>query len=173
MSKEHFSFTTKWNCKSNVLYNEVEVFIPNTQTSLKILAIWDTGASSSAITQDIVDTLGLSATGVSSVNTAAGLALQNTFIVDVRLPNAVTVSGVTVTGIPSIAGANMLIGMDIIGLGDFSVTNFNNETCMSFRFPSIHEIDYARHPMHKWITPKHIPPGKPGSNRTPKKKKRR
>lgn len=33
--------------------------------------------------------------------------------------------------------------MDIIGIGDFSITNFNQKTCMSFRIPSLHEIDYV------------------------------
>jgi len=44
---------------------------------------------------------------------------------------------------------------------------------MSFRLPSSHEIDYVKN-LTYGITPiKHIPPGKPGSNFTPKKKKRR
>jgi uncharacterized protein YecA (UPF0149 family) len=33
--------------------------------------------------------------------------------------------------------------MDIITLGDFAVTNFNGNTCMSFRVPSLHQIDYV------------------------------
>jgi hypothetical protein len=36
--------------------------------------------------------------------------------------------------------------MDIIGLGDFSITNFEGRMCMSFRFPSKHEIDYCKNP---------------------------
>ena len=33
--------------------------------------------------------------------------------------------------------------MDIISLGDFSVTNVDGKTAMSFRFPSIKEVDYV------------------------------
>jgi uncharacterized protein YecA (UPF0149 family) len=40
-------------------------------------------------------------------------------------------------------GIDVLIGMDIITLGDFSVTNFQGNTCMSFRVPSLHQIDYV------------------------------
>lgn len=34
--------------------------------------------------------------------------------------------------------------MDIITLGDFSITNYNGVTCMSFGLPSKHEIDYVK-----------------------------
>lgn len=33
--------------------------------------------------------------------------------------------------------------MDVINLGDFSITNFAGNSCMSFRTPSLHEIDYV------------------------------
>lgn len=36
----------------------------------------------------------------------------------------------------------LLIGMDIIGLGDFAVTNANDKTTFSFRIPSVREIDF-------------------------------
>jgi len=36
----------------------------------------------------------------------------------------------------------LLIGMDIIGLGDFAVTNTNDKTTFSFRIPSVQEIDF-------------------------------
>lgn len=38
----------------------------------------------------------------------------------------------------------MLIGMDIITTGDFSITNYNEHTTMSFRTPSIQTIDFVR-----------------------------
>jgi predicted aspartyl protease len=175
MPQQHFSFTTKWPVgRVNVLVNQVEIIVPNTNTSLKVNAIWDTGASATAITQNVVDKLGLLPTGITNVNTANGTALQNTYIVDVGLPNQVKVKDVTVTAAAAFSGGcDVLIGMDIIGLGDFSVTNYNDETCMSFRIPSVHEIDYARNQNHKWIPAKQIPPGQTGSNRSPKKKKRR
>jgi predicted aspartyl protease len=175
MSQPQFSFTTKWPVgRVNVLVNQVEIIIPNTNNVLKINAIWDTGATSTAITQNVVDKLGLLPTGMTNVHTANGTALQNTYIVDVRLPNQVQVKDVTVTAAAAFSsGCDALIGMDIIGLGDFSVTNYNGETCMSFRIPSCHEIDYARNQNYRWMQGKQIPAGKPGSNRTPKKKRRK
>ena len=37
----------------------------------------------------------------------------------------------------------LLIGMDIIGLGDFAVTNADGKTTFSFRVPSVEEIDFV------------------------------
>jgi uncharacterized protein YecA (UPF0149 family) len=39
--------------------------------------------------------------------------------------------------------------MDVITLGDFSITNWNDKTCMSYRYPSLHEIDYRKSPKLK------------------------
>ena len=36
----------------------------------------------------------------------------------------------------------LLVGMDIIGMGDFAVTNANGRTTLSFHIPSIKEIDF-------------------------------
>jgi len=34
--------------------------------------------------------------------------------------------------------------MDIIRLGEFAITNNNNETKFSFGYPSIHNIDFVK-----------------------------
>ena len=39
---------------------------------------------------------------------------------------------------------DVLIGMDIISLGDFAITNVGGKTTFSFRFPSIAEIDFVK-----------------------------
>ena len=90
------------------------------------------------------------------------------------MPGKVIIQGVIASEVDALtSGCDALIGMDIITLGDFSITNHKGVTCMSFRLPSSHEIDYVKN-LTYGITPiKHIPPGKPGSNFTPKKKKRR
>ncbi len=59
------------------------------------------------------------------------------------LPNDVGVVGALVTGLPPIDGFGALLGMDVIALGDFSITNVDGRTWMSFRFPSRVGIDYV------------------------------
>ena len=68
---------------------------------------------------------------------------RNVYLVNIGLPN-----GVMIPNIPAVwgemAGLDVLIGMDIITLGDFAVTNQNNVTTFSFRIPSLHTIDYSK-----------------------------
>ena len=40
-------------------------------------------------------------------------------------------------------GPDVLLGMDIITIGDFSITNQAGNTVFSFRVPSQHTIDYV------------------------------
>lgn len=106
--------------------------------------LWDTGASRSSITQRIVDDLSLIPIGKNNVSTANGIVPVNTYFVDIGLPNGVTVQNVLVTCCDLGQDIDILIGMDIIRHGDFSITNVNNKTTFSFRTPSIKEIDYVK-----------------------------
>jgi gag-polyprotein putative aspartyl protease len=167
------AFTIKSNAGIlNQLVSLVNVVVPNTIRTIQVKAIWDTGATATVITDNVVRSLGLIPTGMSNVNTANGPAIQNTYIIDVVLPTGITVKDVTVTGAMALSGGcEVLIGMDIITIGDLSITNHKGITCMSFRIPSLHEIDYVKNLDFKLIP--NIPAGKPGSNLTPKKKNRK
>jgi hypothetical protein len=110
----------------------------------KALALWDTGASKSVISAEFAKTLGLTPTGVREVHHGGGVSIENTFVVNFYLPNGVGVVGVTATEFKaSHTQFSALIGMDVIGLGDFAVTNVNGQTWMSFRVPAHHAIDYV------------------------------
>ena len=140
----HSALTVKADAIANVLVSDINIHIPNTADRAQINAIWDTGATSCAITMKVAYALKLPQTGFAQVNTANGLVTQPTFTVDIGLPNGVLIQSVLVTGVDGLSsGCEALIGMDIITLGDFSITNHNGRTCMSFRVPSSHEIDYV------------------------------
>jgi predicted aspartyl protease len=152
------------------LQTQVAILPTSQKKNFEINAIWDTGATGSAIITKVVQELGLIPTGKAQVSTANGLAIQNTYTIDIALPNSVTIIGIIATEIDALsAGCDALIGMDLITLGDFSITNHKGVTCMSFRVPSSHEIDYVKNPTYG-ITP--IRSGKP-TNYTPPKKKRK
>lgn len=107
-------------------------------------ALWDTGATKSVITDATVAALNLTPVGTTIVNHAGGSSPSNTYMVNFILPNNVTITGVLVSQCSDTAGHfGAIIGMDIICTGDFSITNVGNETCMSFRIPSIKTIDYV------------------------------
>lgn len=104
-------------------------------------AIWDTGATKSCIAKRIVDELNLIAVGRTSIGTANGITDANTYLVDIGLPNGVTVKNILVT-CADLGDDDVLIGMDIITKGDFSITNYKGKTMFSFRTPSVAKIDY-------------------------------
>ncbi len=106
--------------------------------------IWDTGATNSVITQKIVDDLKLKPTGVTKINSVEGEGTSPVYLVDFLLPMGVIIPGLRVTLGKLAEGNDALIGMDVITLGDFSITNKNNNTKMSFRIPSMHEVDYVQ-----------------------------
>jgi hypothetical protein len=64
-------------------------------------------------------------------------------LVNFELPNRVLVAGCLVTEFPPPEHFSVIVGMDVIGLGDFSITNVSEQTWMSFRTPSSVAIDYV------------------------------
>lgn len=109
----------------------------------KFVGIWDTGASATVITKNVVDALGLKPIGKTKIRHANGEATVNMYYVNLFLPNQVAFKFIRVTeGI--LGDADILIGMDVITKGDFAVTNFNGKTTFSFRCPSHKEIDFVK-----------------------------
>ena len=175
MPKPNSAFTVKSNGGLlRTLTSDVNIHIPGNANSVHVQAIWDTGATGSTISKKTVQQLGLIQTGFAMMHTANGIVNQRTFTVDIGLPNRLLIQGILVSEVDAlVGGCDALIGMDIITLGDFSVTNHKQNTCMSFRFPSCHEIDYVANPNYG-ITPiKKLATGSKGSNLTLPKKRRR
>ena len=106
--------------------------------------LWDTGASKSSINKKIVDDLGLIPVGNINISTANGVTTVNSYFVDIGLPNHVMIPDVLVSCADLGDDIDVLIGMDVIKYGDFSITNTNGKTTFSFRTPSIKEIDYVK-----------------------------
>lgn len=100
--------------------------------------LWDTGATNTVITKEIAKKLGLFPSGQAITHGVGGEHLGNTYIISVELSNGAIFPFIKVTeGI--LNGFDVLIGMDIISYGDFSITNYNRQTIFSFTLPSIKE----------------------------------
>ena len=109
----------------------------------EFVAIWDTGATHSVITQRVVDACALKPIGTTTVSHAQGVAEDvDIFLVNGGLPNGMRFPGLLVIqGV--LRDADVLVGMDIINQGDFAVTNPGGRTKFSFRIPSIADIDFV------------------------------
>ena len=143
------SCTLKSEGKLNVIGTDVLVlsntrFVNTSYTPKMWRGIWDTGASGSCINQRIVDDLKLIPVGRKQISTAGGLKETNTYLVDIGLPNNVIVRNILVSCADLGENLDVLIGMDIISLGDFAITNFSGRTTFSFRLPSVASIDFCK-----------------------------
>ena len=134
----------------NVLISPCEVsdvWDPNSSDPQPITksfnALWDTGATHSAITQQVVDACGLVPESIQpEAHHAYGIAKNvPAFLVKIKLPTNVEFPGLRVT-LGKFPSSDVLIGMDIIGLGDFAVTNRDQKTKFSFRVPSQGGLDF-------------------------------
>lgn len=152
--KPIFSFTTKVPQKVNVLQNEIQVseafdisIGPPQPIKKQYICIWDTGATGTVISKNVIDGLGLQPSGKVTVHVVGssdslGEYETNTYLVNLYLPNNVVITARAAEG--SITGCDVLIGMDVISLGDFAVTNHNQKTTWTFRLPSCDEIDFVK-----------------------------
>lgn len=110
---------------------------------LTVPAVWDTGATTSVISNNVVSNLELSPTGTVMCYTVNGPRVVARYSINIHLPNQLTIFGLRVVD-EDIHDAGSLIGMDIIGRGDFAITHENETTCFSFQIPSTRTLDFAR-----------------------------
>lgn len=141
------AFSTKSDGLLMQLHNEV--YISANGQKVTVRALWDTGATMSAISHSVAEDLKLVPIGKQIVATPTGSKEVDTFCVDTMLPNNVNFEGIIVIdseiGSQTAGGEpiGMLVGMDIIGRGDFAVTNHNGRTIFTYRCPSVGSIDFV------------------------------
>ena len=150
------AFTIQFNKIANTLKSKVTVLCNEDAESF--YALWDTGATISCISHDVVQRLKLVPTGKMPIHTPSGQSICNTYLVDILLPNNVLVKDNQVCE-SEIGGQGLgvLIGMNIITQGDFSVSNFQGKTTFTFRIPSVKETDFVKEAQMQTITGTHGP----------------
>lgn len=151
------SFTTTNKSIVNVLQNEVLIskafsINKNENEKCKFIATWDTGATNTMISQNVVDKCKLISTGMTQVATAGGIVDANTYVIDLVLPDNMIIQNLNVT-CGNLNNTDVLVGMDIMNMGDFSVSNYKGQTKFTFRRPSLQHADYVKnstiHAEHK------------------------
>ena len=152
-SIKYHGFIKSYDCLKNKLITTANLF-PITSlskdlrnTPVEIKALWDTGATLTFIKPKLCEQLklGMARTGSSAVIAGVGgqvkadftylsIGLSNNFIIEY--------CPVYVTDFP--VNVDMVIGMDIINMGDFSVCNTDTKTSFSFimRIPTIREHQF-------------------------------
>jgi hypothetical protein len=116
-------------------------------------ALWDTGAGTSLITQRIVNECGLKPIRNSKLQSVSGVQKTEVYLVNIYLPGDILFCKIPVVrGDFSHGRWDMIIGMDVIGIGDFSVKNRNSTTEFSFTVPSQEKVDAtSMHPISRAV----------------------
>ena len=102
---------------------------------IKTFAVWDTGATHSVLSPKIVQELGLF-----PIDTCIVRGINHDQISDIVIASISLTSELFLTGrrfsVNNIPGADVLLGMDIITMGDFVINNADGQTLFSFVIPS-------------------------------------
>ena len=106
-------------------------------------AIWDTGATNTVISHRVVNECGLKQAGIERVRDTHEVRWCRAYYVNLWMMNDMLFVGRRVTR-ANLTGTDILIGMDIIGEGDFAVTSNDGNTVFSFRVPSMECIDFVK-----------------------------
>lgn len=103
-------------------------------------AAWDIGAQFTFISPRLVEQLHLQPYKQGQIMGIGGDQTVNIYLVHIGLPNGKMICKSEVY-CSDIDDYDLLIGMDIIGLTDFLITNSNNHTTFQFRIPSIGDVN--------------------------------
>ena len=120
------------------------VSAPAGTASVTVNALWDTGATFSAISVDVANRLKLVPTDTVSVAGVHTINTVNAALVTVELPDSVIKKDIRVAICNLNSQVGMILGMDIIMLGDFAVSNGGRQSLFSFAVPPFKsKIDFS------------------------------
>ena len=100
------------------------------------VALWDTGSQSSCISEKCARSLGLRPVKNAVIHDINGISQKPVYLVNIILPNQTVIPCVEVVEIVVTSGPEVILGMDVIMQGNFSVSNFNGSPVFSFGLPS-------------------------------------
>jgi len=137
----HHAFKIQYPGITRALVSDVTACDFENKNRANFKAIWDTGATNSVITKNVVDGLKLVPTGITKVFGVNSSCEQPTYLINLILPNRVNVVNINVTECNlNSPGNDLLIGMDVICIGDFSISNYGQKTTFCFSAPPHHNI---------------------------------
>lgn len=131
MDKDIQAFTIYGKGLLSVLVTDVNVrhaeslcniFQLKKTSSCECKAIWDTGATNTAISKKLARKLNLKVISTAECDGINTTILTNIYKIDLLLPNKIAVLDIDVSEVDNIIDADILIGMDVILLGDFSIS---------------------------------------------------
>lgn len=97
--------------------------------------VWDTGATNTLISSQVVEALGLASIEKSLVEGVGGIIKSAVYNISIYLADNIVFKNVKVL-CSDIGDYDLVVGMDIIAQGDFVISSNKGQVCFSFRYPS-------------------------------------
>jgi predicted aspartyl protease len=110
-----------------------------------VLALVDTGATNTSISNKLAASLGLAIIEQCWVGAAGGTHRANVYSIDVLLRSMVNFTNIRAAEfVKTNQIFDIIVGMDILTLGDLAITNHGHRTVLSFRVPpDTRHIDFV------------------------------
>lgn len=122
----------EYNCIEKFIHTEVTIISDNGSRHI-CEAMWDTGGLQSCISPQLCSTLALKPIKKRLLHSVTGVDEVGIYNLNVQLSDNIVLPDIPVLSTnTTITGYHMIIGMDIISRGNFSVTNENNRTIFTF-----------------------------------------
>ena len=131
LKPNHHAVSLDFTEKKNVIKTDCYVRSSYSTQAPQVIALWDTGAMFSAISSNLAIQLCLPIVGKRNIQGVHSNQEANMHLINLILPNNVEIVKVPVAAIN--IEFDVLIGMDIIGLGDFAICRGQY---FSFVYPS-------------------------------------
>jgi hypothetical protein len=135
------AFVKKYPALAPDLNTDIEVFPVSSvnHQGTTVYAIWDTGASQTVITHRLMSQLNLIPIETKLVHGVNSKQLVDVVAISIKLPNGFLISDIRVFVCDIPSPIDLLIGMDIIQLGDLHISNSGGHTLFSFVIPPLPE----------------------------------
>jgi hypothetical protein len=113
--------------------------------AIDVRAMWDTGSIGTCISSRLAEILNLKTVDSWQLKSIHDSKPANVYILDLTLPDNIIIQNILATEVATGGEFDCIIGMNIIRLGDFSITNDNGKSIMSFRLPAANiPIDFTK-----------------------------
>ena len=146
-ASKHLTLSYYFSSKQSRIITPVNLYsIPfNSSLYFSTDALWDTGASISAITPEIRDKLKATTIDKKPIAGVHSTQIVDLVYITLELPNSVIKKNIKVAVCNITSNVGMILGMDIISLGDFAISNGSDQTLFSFAFPPFQDkIDFSK-----------------------------
>lgn len=141
-----FAITARSDSRPAMLFTPVIILSPQNFRVAKANALWDTGASVCSISKDLADFLGLKYTPGPPLNRLGGIIEATygyTYVSLVAGGGAISVICAVVENINGLGCYSFIIGLNLISLGQLSISRAGEGLVLSFRIPGGEPTDYA------------------------------